>query len=148
MQECGECTLCCKLLETHDIPSPKGIYCKKCEPGIGCKIHATRPKECRKYQCMWSQMENVGIEMRPDNSHVLFDRITDDIICGAQDPDYELSDLVKAQISYFIREGFSVVIFRKNEKMVYVSPGHSYEKVKHDVLKHKKEIEDIINGRT
>jgi hypothetical protein len=84
---------------------------------------------------MWSQMDYVGIELRPDNSHIIFDKASDRTICAAQDPDYELNDLVKSQIQAFLKEGFSVVIIKKDKKLIYVAEGHSFEEAKTDVLR-------------
>ncbi len=36
--ECGECNICCKLLETHDMPSKRGEWCEYCNPNEGRSI--------------------------------------------------------------------------------------------------------------
>lgn len=130
--ECGNCTLCCKLLETHDIQSDIGVYCKHCDLTEGCTIYSGRPKECSAYKCAWLQMENVGIELRPDNSHVIFDRIADKTICARQDSDYELSELVINQIKQFNKQNFSVLLLCGNLKSVHLTKGHTMKEVKKD----------------
>ena len=123
MKPCGECTLCCKLLETHDIPSEIGVYCHHCKDG--CTIYDERPKECRTYQCMWSQMETVSDELRPDKCGIIFDRISDDVIAARIEADRKLNGLLTAQVDYFNNEGFSVVIFRGREKKIFLNDRHT-----------------------
>ena len=90
--ECGECNLCCKLLETHDVISKIGEYCQYCDKG--CSIYSVRPKECRDYYCMWSQMSHAGIELRPDKSGIIFDKMSGDVITARLDVDAKIKDLV------------------------------------------------------
>lgn len=127
--ECDKCTLCCKLLETHDVPSPIEEYCIHCKPNKGCKIHATRPKECSTYQCMWSQMVNSGEELRPDRCNIIFDRISDDVISARLEKGKKIEDLVFGQINSFVNEGFSVLVFRDKEKKFFLSKSHTKEYV-------------------
>jgi len=131
--KCGNCTLCCRLPVVPSLNKEKGVWCEFCEIGVGCKIYNVRPNECRQYQCMWSQMEHSGEELRPDKCHMLFEKVSDKTICGAQEPEYELSDLVKRQIDFFLRDGFSVIIIKKGLKTVYVAKGHSFDETKRDL---------------
>ena len=125
--ECGSCTLCCKLLELHDIPSAIGEYCSKCEIGVGCSIYDIRPKECQEFRCMWHQMEKAGEELRPDKCNVIFDRASEDVIVARLEENKKLNNLVLAQINSFINEGFSVLVFRGKEYKPYIKPGHTIE---------------------
>ena len=140
MMPCGECTLCCKLLETHDekTASPIGIYCKHCDHNKGCTIYKDRPEECRIYQCMWTQMENVGEELRPDKCGVIFDRISDDVISARIEKGLKLNKLVVKQIESFNREGFSVLIFREQNSKCFLAKTHSEEYVRGIVDGHAK----------
>lgn len=139
MQECGECTLCCKLLEIHDIPTPSPIesWCMYCEPGTGCEAYNTRPEECRQFQCMWSQMEHVGIELRPDKCHIIFTRAGEDVICARLEKDHKLSKLVMNQIKTFNKEGFSVLVFRGRASKYFLIKEHT-----------KDYVRKIVHGRS
>ena len=123
MRECGECTLCCKLLETHDIPSKIGVYCQHCSQG--CGIYPDRPEECRTYQCLWSQMETVGDELRPDRCGIIFDRISDDVITARLEEGQKMNSLVVAQMGAFNREGFSVLVFRGGDRKFFLNDRHT-----------------------
>lgn len=129
---CGECTLCCKLLETHgkDAKSPIGTYCHHCDLSAGCKIYESRPEECRTYQCMWTMMENAGEDLRPDKCGIIFDRAGDDVISARIEEEMKLNRLVVRQIESFNNEGFSVLIFRGQDSKCFLSGNHTEEYVR------------------
>jgi hypothetical protein len=125
MRECGECTMCCKELELHTIASSIGELCRYCTVGVGCQIYEERPGECKQYQCMWTQMENVSEDLRPDRCGVIFDRAGDDVITGRLSEGREISELLKGQIETFMSEGFSVVLFSGAKKLSYMQEKHN-----------------------
>jgi hypothetical protein len=53
-RQCGDCSLCCKLLGVPEIDKPRGEWCRHCRPGSGgCSIYDDRPPICRGYLCAW-----------------------------------------------------------------------------------------------
>lgn len=74
---------------------------------------------------MWSQMETVSDELRPDKCGIIFDRISDDVIAARIEADRKLNGLLTAQVDYFNNEGFSVVIFRGREKKIFLNDRHT-----------------------
>lgn len=80
IRPCGECSLCCKLLdigaaEGFPFEKPAGQWCPHCSPGKGCQIrHTDFPDVCHSYQCAW-KFPRVGLpeEMRPDKVHAIFE---------------------------------------------------------------------------
>lgn len=127
MQDCGECTLCCKLLHIKEVDSKPNEYCKHCDLNVGCNIYDNRPDGCREFQCAWLQMNQVGIEMRPDKCGVLFEKFTDSIMMGATDG--YMAHLVNGQINSFNHEGISVVILdhSKKSKTYFLAKNHTKE---------------------
>ena len=126
MQECGDCTLCCKLCNILETGSPSGEYCSKCVPNLGCSIHGDHPIHCKTFLCCYAQMEKVHIDLRPDKCNVMFEKITDFLILGTVDGKLEdISDLVKGQIGFFINEGISVYLqkFNPNQFTCYMAQG-------------------------
>jgi hypothetical protein len=121
--------MCCKELELHTVASAIGELCRYCTVGTGCQIYDSRPDECKQYQCMWSQMEHVADDLRPDRCGVIFDRSGDDVITGRINKDDDISPLVRAQVEAFMREGFSVVIFKGKQSLAYMQEEHSREYV-------------------
>jgi hypothetical protein len=50
---CGDCTLCCKLLNIEEINKPANKWCPDCKIGEGCGVYETRPTPCRTFKCAW-----------------------------------------------------------------------------------------------
>jgi hypothetical protein len=75
-RECGECSVCCVLLNV-DTPEFRKMPHAACahlgEGGKGCTIHETRYPVCRVYHCGWRYLKGLGEEWRPDKSGVLID---------------------------------------------------------------------------
>ena len=86
---------------------------------------------------MWSQMETVSDELRPDKCGIIFDRISDDVIAARIEADRKLNGLLTAQVDYFNNEGFSVVIFRGREKKIFLNDRHT-----------ETDVIEIIHDRT
>lgn len=105
---CGGCTLCCKVLDIEWMSSPRGEYCRHCEPEKGCQIHAERPEECRTFDCAWLQSD-ADEDLRPDKIGCVFERIDDDLMLGTVD-EGELSKVFLAQAGAFQEQGFSLVV--------------------------------------
>jgi hypothetical protein len=72
-RECGQCTLCCKLLEVSEIEKPQGKWCKHCTPGKGCNIYDDRPDLCKVWYCGWRMWERLGPEWYPRRSKIVID---------------------------------------------------------------------------
>ena len=76
--QCGPCTLCCKLMPLSpdifgDQPQDKipGVWCLYCEIGKGCGIYDKRPQECATFRCMWLANDTWPSWARPDLSGVV-----------------------------------------------------------------------------
>ena len=76
MKDCGECSLCCKLLDVPGLAGP-GQWCPHCKPGTpggGCTIHDQRPEVCLGFDCFW-RAESWPDWLRPDRSKVIFEAL-------------------------------------------------------------------------
>ena len=69
MKDCGECTLCCKLVDIEATQSIGGQWCKYCHNG--CTIHETKPIECLTTDCFW-RAEGWPNDLRPDRCDIIF----------------------------------------------------------------------------
>jgi hypothetical protein len=109
--ECNGCTICCKVLDVPWMNSPKGFYCKECDPGIGCKIWENVPEDCKSFACAYQQIDNINIEYRPDKCGIVFEKATDTIFLGTIDQVLnEFNDTVHKMIQIFLDKGFSVIL--------------------------------------
>lgn len=72
-RKCGDCRLCCKVMQVESIPEkfdkPQGQWCEHAFNG-GCRIYLNRPKSCITFRCAWLQGA-FGERERPDESHVV-----------------------------------------------------------------------------
>jgi len=108
---CGECTLCCKLPYIPTTNSKVNEWCKCFNEDKRCNDYNNRPNECKTYLCTYAQMKHTHLDLRPDKCGVIFDKISDTLILGSTNIAINnLSYLVKEQIKYFGKDGFSVAI--------------------------------------
>lgn len=63
-RECGECTMCCKLLGVESIRKAAGAWCAHCIKG-GCAIYDRRPQECRNFVCAWLERPVLDERWKP-----------------------------------------------------------------------------------
>ena len=68
---CDHCTLCCKLLEIKQAASPRGEWCRHCEVGVGCKVYAERPSECRDFNCGYLAWSAAGEHWYPARCNMI-----------------------------------------------------------------------------
>lgn len=74
-RSCGECSLCCYLLDVPEAGKPDGPHwCPHCRPGAGgCSIYDKRPDICRRYACMWLVNPGLGNHWRPLDAKMIID---------------------------------------------------------------------------
>jgi hypothetical protein len=76
-KECGDCSLCCKLLGIEALNKPQGQWCPHCAKSQGCTIYDARPQECRDFACIWLENAALGPEWRPSRSKIVLYLIGD-----------------------------------------------------------------------
>ena len=70
-RECGECTVCCTALTVPSLEKPKQKECDHlCGDGSGCGIYRERPRECKEFQCLWTQ-GTLSKNHRPDRIGIM-----------------------------------------------------------------------------
>jgi hypothetical protein len=84
-RQCGECTLCCKLLAVVEIGKKAGVRCEHQQAHKGCKIYGQpdMPVSCRIWSCAWLIGEDTG--PRPDRAHYVIDPLPDFITLQGDD---------------------------------------------------------------
>lgn len=147
MQECGECTLCCQLLEIKETESNVCENCKHVIPDKGCTIYISRPQECRNFQCSWSLHKQAHKNMRPDKCHMIFENINENIVLGTLDPNYKLNDLLMAQIQAFQQAGNSIVLQLWNEP-VKIIPVNTTAEIVWKTIKEKMDDRTKLHNKS
>ena len=72
-RQCGDCSLCCKLLAIPELDKPKDEWCPNFAAGIGCRIYADRPPSCRDFRCRWLVDPTMGPEWKPSVCKMVLD---------------------------------------------------------------------------
>jgi hypothetical protein len=99
-RQCGECTLCCKLLPVRSLNKGAGERCKHQSHARGCKVYARLASvspECRLWSCRWLVNDDAGDLRRPDRSHYVVD-IMPDFVSLRDDATGELQHIQVVQI--------------------------------------------------
>ncbi len=88
-RQCGDCTLCCKIMAIEELAKPAGQWCRHCEPSRGCLTYGTRPSECRDFDCLWLIDERFGTHWKPGRSKLVVTASEDglEIRCDPGFPD-------------------------------------------------------------
>jgi len=72
-RECGDCSLCCKVLRIPELDKPKDAWCSNFAAGAGCSIYADRPASCRDFVCRWLADPSMGPEWKPSVCKLVLD---------------------------------------------------------------------------
>ena len=70
-RECGQCTLCCKVLPIKELGKPHDQWCQHCDVGRGCRIYDQRPSVCRGFYCDYRTQALVGEHWFPARSKMV-----------------------------------------------------------------------------
>lgn len=77
-RQCGDCGLCCKLLEIPEIQKPPSAWCNDYKRGVGCGVYATRPSACRGFECLWLYSTKLDDSWQPKRAKFLMYTEKDD----------------------------------------------------------------------
>lgn len=131
---CGECTLCCTLLNIPTMKSPAGLTCPACK-NSQCSIYKNRPRECRDFSCLWLNNPVLGEELRPDKCGVLFElyREQKTVIAIATNNSWKEGKL-HLLISQMLIDGYIVWVSKDGEKNLLLPDGVNEDNA-HKLLK-------------
>ncbi|MHC2439637.1 YkgJ family cysteine cluster protein [Bradyrhizobium sp. USDA 4451] len=88
-RQCGDCTLCCKVMAIEELAKPANAWCPHCKPGRGCRIYPDRPAECRAFGCVWLVNELLEEHWKPSRSKLVLTTSDDglEVQCDPGFPD-------------------------------------------------------------
>jgi hypothetical protein len=155
-RKCGPCTVCChtQLIsnESAHIPDGKDTFVR-CphQASRGCKVHDTRPDECRYYECAW-KLGLLPEEARPDKVGFVFSLQTKAFGVGAWDiaftgapTDDEIGQVLKDHLDLW-KETPLAIIRTEDGKAVLASHVYDQKEIMHIVLAHQKDKEQFTAG--
>lgn len=149
LRRCGECNLCCRLLEVSTIDKPALQRCKH-QRRTGCRVYHSRamPDVCKNWSCRWlGGLETDTAKLkRPDRSHYVIDVMPDHVTLNGNayaaiqvwiDPNYPHAHRdpeLRAFLERRAMEGF-VAVVRDNpwHGFVLVAPPMASDNTWHEV---------------
>ena len=131
-RQCGDCTLCCKIMAIETLAKPAGRWCGHCRPGQGCLTYETRPSECREFNCLWLMDERFGPHWKPSRSKLVVTTSQDglEIRCDPGFPDAWRRQPYHGEIRNLAASGeahdISVLVMAE-KRMILVLPGREFD---------------------
>jgi hypothetical protein len=131
-KNCGECTLCCKVMAVETLEKPAGAWCRHCRPGHGCLIHPERPAECRDFGCLWLTDARLGPEWKPGKSKLVLTTSEDgiEVRCDPGFPEAWRKEPYHSQIRQWAASGEArdvTVLVVINERMILVTAEQEFD---------------------
>lgn len=137
--KCGECTLCCTLLNVPELNKSALEDCEYCIVGEGCGIWKDRPDLCRGYDCAWKQSDGAPLQLRPDNCHMIFERVSGRLFLGTQNNKKNITIGAMKQIANFNKQGFSVLVNEHTNKFkLFLNESHHEIEIVEEFKEHVK----------
>jgi hypothetical protein len=131
-RQCGDCTLCCKVMAIEVLNKPAGNWCSHCKPGRGCLAYETRPTECRNFDCLWLADVRFGEYWKPSSSKLVLTTSEDgiEIRCDPGFLDAWRKEPFRSEIGQLAIAGETndvTVLVIVGEKMTLVTPGREFD---------------------
>jgi hypothetical protein len=126
-RDCGDCTLCCKVMAIEALGKPVGSWCPHCKPGRGCLIYAKRPTECQSFSCLWLVDDKLDEHWKPNKSKLVLTTSEDgiEVRCDPGFPDAWRKEPFRTEIREWALSGETLdmtVVVIVGQRMVLVTP--------------------------
>jgi hypothetical protein len=131
-RQCGDCTLCCKVMAIEALAKPVGAWCPHCRPGRGCAVYAERPDECRSFSCLWRASDLLDERWRPSRSKLVLTTSEDgiEVRCDPGFPNAWRKQPYAGEIRAWAAEGETndmTVVVIVGQRMILVTPEHEFD---------------------
>lgn len=131
-RECGNCSLCCKVMAIEELAKRAGSWCSRCSPGQGCRTYQDRPRECQDFSCLWLIDPRFGEHWKPNRSKIVLTTSADglEVRCDPGFPDAWHKEPFRTEICNLARAGeaheVSVLVI-VGERMTLITPEREFE---------------------
>src|SRR5262249_38933793 len=127
MKQCGDCTLCCKVMAIEALAKPVNAWCPHCRPGKGGTIYAGRPAECESFNCLWLVSDLLEAQWKPSKSKFVLTTSDDgiEIRCDPGYPDAWRKEPYASEIRKWAISGEAddmTVLVIIGQRMILVTP--------------------------
>jgi len=131
-KQCGDCTLCCKVMAIEQLAKPAGSWCPRCKAGRGCMSYDSRPGECRDYDCLWLIDDRLDQCWKPNRSKLVLTTSQDgiEIRCDPGFRDAWRKEPFRSQIHAWTVAGEThdvTVLVIVGEKMILLTPDREFD---------------------
>ncbi|QPF94299.1 hypothetical protein [Bradyrhizobium commune] len=131
-RQCGDCTLCCKVMAIEALAKPANVWCPRCSPGRGCAIYAARPDECASFNCLWRVNDLLDDRWKPSRSKLVLTTSDDgiEIRCDPGFPNAWRKEPYASEIRAWAAEGGTndmTVVVIVGQRMILVTPEREFD---------------------
>jgi hypothetical protein len=131
-RNCGDCTLCCKVMAIEELQKPVGSWCPHCQPGRGCLIYDNRPDECRSFRCLWLVNDLLDRRWQPSKSRFVLTTSEDgiEVRCDPGYPDAWRKEPFRSEIRQWAISGETqdvTVVVIVGARMILVTPEQEFD---------------------
>jgi hypothetical protein len=131
-RECGDCTLCCKVMAIEELAKPAGKWCRHCQPGRGCDRYDGRPAECRDFNCLWRLDARFGPHWKPSKSKLVLTTSEDgiEVRCDPAFPEAWRKEPLHNEIRALAASGEAhdvTVLVVIGSRMILVAPDREFD---------------------
>lgn len=131
-RQCGDCTLCCKVMAIEQLGKPASAWCPHCKPGQGCRIYPKRPDECRSFNCLWRVNDLLDERWRPSKSKLVLTTSEDgiEVRCDPGFPDAWRKEPFRSEIREWAVSGEAhdvTVVIVIGQRMILVTPDREFD---------------------
>jgi hypothetical protein len=167
-RQCGDCTLCCKLVPVKEIDKPANTRCKHQRQIKGCLVYHTNkmPFSCHIWNCRWLVNDDTHNLARPDRSHFVIDIMPDFVIAldGDKkiqiqvvqiwcDANYRDAWKTPSMHDYMMRRGAegiaSMIRYDSYDAIIVIPPNMNSEKkwmIRSGDMREKSELNKLLEG--
>jgi hypothetical protein len=131
-RECGDCTLCCKVMAIEALVKSVGSWCPHCKPGRGCLIYANRPTECQSFSCLWLVDDKLDAHWKPNKSKLVLTTSEDgiEVRCDPGFPDAWRKEPFRTEIREWALSGETLdmtIVVIIGQRMILVTPDLEFD---------------------
>ena len=131
-RQCGDCTLCCKVMAIEELEKPASSWCLHCKPGRGCLIYPNRPPECQNFKCLWLVNDQLSQQWKPNKSKLVLTTSDDgiEIRCDPGFPDAWRKEPFRSEIREWAISGEThdvTIVVIVGQRMVLVTPDREFD---------------------
>jgi hypothetical protein len=131
-RQCGDCTLCCKVLAIETLAKPVNAWCPHCKPERGCTIYADRPTECESFNCLWLVNDLLDAHWKPNRSKIVLTTSEDgiEVRCDPGFPNAWRKEPYASEIREWAISGEAsdmTVVVIVGQRMTLVTPDREFD---------------------